>query len=134
MVLLAFADDVRHATLQFGAPAIAWHHDVASGQIEAWTHAKPVVLFFGARGDEATGVMRAETLADPEIRWLLRNDFVVVDVDEKSPEANELKERFQIRTVPTLLVLEADMRTELRRFDDVVTPKRLATGLRLIPR
>jgi hypothetical protein len=134
MVFIAFTDDVRHAALQFGAPAIAWHHDVTSGQIEAWTHRKPVALFFGGSGDEATRVMRSETFADPEVRWLLRNDFVAVDLEERSPETKGLKERFRIRRVPTLLVLEADMRTELRRFDDVVTPQRLATGLRLVPR
>lgn len=122
----------RHAAWSLVAPTVTWHHDTATASTAASAAKKPVLVFFGATWDCGTKEMERETFQDPEVRWLLR-DFVVVDFDASDDELPEVRAeltRFKVLGLPTLLLLEPDMKTEIKRFNEYLPPEKLASALR----
>jgi hypothetical protein len=64
------------------------------------------------------------TFTDPEVRYLMRRDFVAVHVDTTDDEARteqQLAERFRVVGDPTVLILAPDG-TELARVNEYVEP------------
>ena len=98
---------------------------------------KPILVYFGAEWDTAAKKLEEVTFVDPEVRWLLRRDFVSIRVDttdDEAPLLRALQERFKVVGDPTTVILASDGVSELARFNEFVAPRRFARALRAATR
>ena len=108
---------------------ITWESDIDTGIARARRDDKPIVIYFGAAWDCAAKELEQVTFSDPEVRFLVRRDFVAVHVDttdEEAPHEQELVQRFGVIGDPTVLILGPDGITELARVNEYVEPERFA--------
>ena len=111
---------------------VRWHVDVKTAEASAKAQHKPLLVYFGAAWDMAAKQMEQKTFADPEVRFLMGQHFVVVHVDatdDESPELRELQSRFKVLGDPTTVIMSADGKAELVRFNEFVPPRRFANVL-----
>ncbi|MEA2753052.1 MAG: thioredoxin:protein disulfide reductase [Myxococcales bacterium] len=110
-----------------------WESDVAAGLARAKAENKPVVVYFGATWDCAAKELEHQTWSDPQIRLLLGRELVAIHVDatdDENPNTRENAERFKVVGDPTVIILGADGRSEISRFNEFVQPERMAQALR----
>lgn len=111
---------------------VSWYADVDVGMAAGKAQDKPVVVYFGATWDTSAKELEHVTFVDPEVRWLLRRDFVSVHVDssdDEKPLTTELQRRFKVIGDPTLVIMGSDGVTELARFNEFVPPRVFAHAL-----
>jgi thiol:disulfide interchange protein len=112
---------------------VAWEPEVDVGIARARREGKPIVIYFGATWDTAAKELEYVTFADPEVRFLLRRDFVAVHVDttdDEDPVEQRTVRRFDVIGDPTILILGPQASTELVRVTEFVQPARFASMLR----
>ncbi len=119
-VLLASA-----ATTVLASEAVSWDEDIDQAVQKAAKDRKPVLVEFSAAWNPFGQALHEKTFPDESIQDLMGR-YILVRVDvEKHPE---LKTRFAVKSVPTLLVLDAKG-TEIRRMSGFQTIARLAQEL-----
>lgn len=98
------------------APAAALHwHPVGEEEVLADREGKPILYFFTADWCAPCHVMKRTLFADPEKASLISRQFVTVEVldtrvekGENLPAVDEAIERYQVVTIPTLVVALPD--------------------------
>ncbi|HEY8075025.1 MAG TPA: thioredoxin family protein, partial [Labilithrix sp.] len=84
-------------------------HDLASGEAVARREHRPVVVFVHARWSTADVMLERESFPSPAVRRAMRG-FVAIDVDasdDEDPKTRAATQRFCVRGVPTIVVLDA---------------------------
>ena len=112
---------------------LTWYANVDVAMAAGKARDKPIVVYFGAVWDTAAKELEHVTFTDPEVRWLLRRDFVSVHVDssdDESPLTMELQRRFKVIGDPTLVIMGADGVSEIARFNEFIPPRVLVHALR----
>lgn len=82
--------------------------DFEKAQIKAKEEGKLLFLDFYARWCTPCKWMSETTLQDPEVQSKLKKDFIAVKVNIDDFEGFELKSRFDIRYLPTILIFNSD--------------------------
>lgn len=108
------------------APAIAWVAPTADLSALARQHHQPVLVDFGATWCAACEELLRHTFSDPAVRQEARR-FVSVRVDatESTPALDALQARYQVRGLPTVLLLDASGREVARVSEFVPAPRML---------
>lgn len=112
---------------------LTWESDVDAGLAKARAQDKPVLVYFGASWDCAAKELENETWSDPWIRLLLGHEFVAIRVDatdDENPNTRKNAARFKVVGDPTVIILGADGRTEIRRFNEFVRSDVMGRALR----
>ena len=108
-----------------------WEHSEMAAAQRARAEAKPLLLDFTAEWCGACKELARETFADPAVmREAAR--FVAVKVDATSdddPSVDQVKDKYHVLGLPTVIVLGADGR-ERARITEFVPPTQFLTALR----
>ena len=67
---------------------------------------KRTLLKFGAEWCAPCKIMNKTTLQDPDVKALIRNGYVYVDIDIDDFEGYNLKKQYRVQQVPTVMVLD----------------------------
>ena len=107
------------------AEEILWRHDTEGAWRQTVGERRPLLVFVTRDHCKHCARMKSETFADPQVRELVRNEFVPLEIDAASDR--ELIKELQIATFPTTLVIspEADL---LDRFKGYVPPAEFSAG------
>jgi len=96
------------------ASPLHWH-PVGEEEVLADREGKPILYFFTADWCAPCHVMKRTLFADPEKASLISRQFVTVEVldtrvekGENLPEVDEVIERYQVVTIPTMVVALPD--------------------------
>jgi Thioredoxin-like len=126
-------------------PEIAWFTHVDAACRAASEQHKPLLFFYAATWDVATSALEHRVFVDPEIRRIVRRDYVPLRVDrtntwmqEDDAPRDELREveeatrRFHpyASKYATVSVTGADCATEVHRFDALFEPRAFAAQLK----
>lgn len=108
------------------APAIAWVDPPADFSVLARQRHQPVLVDFGATWCAACEELLRHTFSDPAVRQEARR-FVSVRVDatESTPALDALQARYQVRGLPTVLLIDAHGREVARVSEFVPAPRML---------
>jgi thiol:disulfide interchange protein len=93
---------------QAPASAVAWRADYAAALAEAGRNRKPMLLDFTAPWCPPCKVMTHEVWPDPEVADTVNHMYVPVLVDVDDPQNAEVAQRYDVRGIPSVLVLDAE--------------------------
>lgn len=88
------------------ANRIPWHTDLKEGVKAAIKSDKPMILIFSSPTCPPCNQMKEETWSHDDVRKKLQNDFVAVYLDVTKPENEEIRQRFSVRSWPTIIVTD----------------------------
>jgi len=103
------------------APAIAWLTNEEAALTKARAEGKPVLIDFGAEWCTACKELEHETFSDPSVRSEGQR-FVALRVDatdDEDKEVNRLKDKYKVRGLPTVIMLDKHGK-EMIRFNEFV--------------
>ena len=113
-------------------PQVQWSSDVVGSFLRARDEDKLVIVYFGAEWDTAAKEFEHETWPDPEVRSILRSEYVAIKIDatdDESPETRGWQSQFKVVGDPTIIVLSRGGYGEIMRFNEYVKPDVMATKL-----
>jgi thiol:disulfide interchange protein len=112
------------------APSTVWYDLGAGESLMKKTH-KPAVIFVHAEWSSADKELEHKTFPAPEVRAAMK-DFIAISVDatdDEDPATQAALRRFDVKGVPTIIILD-DTKREITRFNEFVTAPRLAASIR----
>lgn len=98
--------------MKIPAPAdgIAWRTDFQAALAESKQLGKPLLVDFSASWCPPCQVMKHEVWPNAEVREAAMAGYVPVLLDVDVPAAQEVAQRYNVGSVPTILVLDAEGR------------------------
>lgn len=109
------------------APAIAWATHVPTSLTRARAEGRPVLIDFGASWCVACEELLHKTFSEADVRREAgRFVTVKVDASEPTPEIDALQARYQVRGLPTVILLDSQGREVTRVTEFVPAPRMLA--------
>jgi thiol:disulfide interchange protein DsbD len=112
---------------------LAWEASEARGRERALAETRPLLIDFTADWCGACNEMARHTFADPSIR-AEASRFVAVRVNatrDDDPAIDEVKDRYRVVGLPTVIVVGSDG-SERRRFTEFVPPAEFLEAIRSI--
>ncbi|MFO0607430.1 MAG: thioredoxin family protein, partial [Polyangiales bacterium] len=107
------------------APAIAWATSVPTALTRARAEGKPVLIDFGASWCVACEELLHKTFSEASVRREAgRFVAVKVDASEPTPEIDALQARYQVRGLPTVILVDSQGR-EVTRVTEFVPAARM---------
>lgn len=103
---------VGYRVLGVSAPAdtIPWRTDFAAALAESRTSGKPVLLDFSASWCPPCQVMKHEVWPDPAVNMAVTASYIPVLMDADSPATQDVGRRYQVDTIPRIIVVDSDGR------------------------
>lgn len=95
--------------------------DVPGAEARALREGKPLLFFFDTTYETVSVKFAVDTFPHPPVRRMLDEDFVAVAVDstdDADPQVHARLTRYDVKALPTILVVSSDGKTELGRVDD----------------
>lgn len=86
---------------------ISWREDFEAALVEGEASDKPLLLVFSASWCPPCIAMKHDVWADTEVSKAVTNGFVPVHIDVDSSELAEVAERYQVRGIPAVLLVDA---------------------------
>jgi len=109
------------------APAIAWVTHAPSALARAQAERKPVLIDFGAAWCAACEELLHKTFTEASVRREAGRFIAVkIDATEPTPEIDALQARYQVRGLPTVILIDSQGREAARVTEFVPAPRMLA--------
>jgi thiol:disulfide interchange protein len=100
----------RFLSIPAPADGIAWRTDLPAALDESKQTGRPVLLDFSASWCPPCQVMKHEVWPDQQVRLAIEAAYIPVFMDVDAPASQEVARRYNVRAVPTILVVAADGR------------------------
>lgn len=113
------------------APEITWLSDERQAREKANAEGKRMLIDFGATWCKACKELEHETFPDPSVRTEAQR-FVALRVDASDDEdktVNELKDKYRVVGLPTVILLDKNG-SELVRFTEFVKPEKFYAAMK----
>jgi thiol:disulfide interchange protein DsbD len=116
-----------------GAPQIAWVKTEAEALARAKSEKKPVLIDFGATWCKACNELDEETWPDPKVRTeAARYVALKVDAtDDDDPEVKRLSEKYGIKGLPVVLLID-QCDKQVVRYNEFVKPAAMVESLKKV--
>jgi len=116
------------------APAIAWSKEHDATLAKAAADGKPVLIDFGAEWCKACKELEHDTFPDANVRSeAARFAAIRVDADdEDAPDTKRLQAKYEVRGLPTVIMLDATGK-EITRLNKFVPPAEFVAALKKVP-
>jgi thiol-disulfide isomerase/thioredoxin len=102
------------AGVQVPQSTIPWHHDLDAALVDSAKSDKPVLAVFGATWCPPCKAMKRDVWPNEQVAALVESRFVPLYVDVDDRTQSSITSRYQIRSIPAVLVLDSTGST-LRR-------------------
>lgn len=93
---------------------IAWRESYEAAAAEAAAHDKPVLVVFSASWCPPCNAMKHDVWPDKEVEQVVNDSYVPLYLDVDVPTTASIAQRYGVRSIPTLLIVDAEG-NELRR-------------------
>ncbi len=100
----------RLAKIPAPADGIAWQADFQAALAASKQTGKPVLLDLSASWCPPCQVMKHEVWPNEQVRQTVMTGYIPVLLDIDTPASQEVAQRFNVRSVPTILVVDAEGR------------------------
>jgi thioredoxin:protein disulfide reductase len=113
------------------APAIVWLTSEETAQAKAQAEGKPMLIDFGAEWCIACKELEHKTFTDPSVRSEGQR-FVALRVDatdDEDKEVSRLKDKYKVRGLPTVIMLDKHGK-EAVRFNEFVKPEAFRAAMK----
>jgi thiol:disulfide interchange protein len=113
--------------------AVAWRTDESAARVAALDQSRPVIIEFRASWCRACSELEKATWPDADVRRESKR-FVAIRIDltdDETPEALDLKRRFAVAGLPTILFLDAKG-SERARITEFVTPSAMVSTMQKV--
>ncbi len=116
-----------------GPPPIAWMKTEAEALARAKTEKKPVLIDFGATWCKACNELDEETWPDAKVRAeAARYVALKVDAtDDDDPEVKRLSDKYRIKGLPVVLLID-QCDKEVVRYSEFVKPDKMVESLKTV--
>jgi thiol:disulfide interchange protein DsbD len=107
------------------APKITWFTDEREALAKAAADGKPLLIDFGAEWCQGCKELEDHTFPDPTVRTEAQR-FVALHVDatdDENQEVNRLKDKYQVKGLPTVIMTGKDGKERLRLNEFVPADK-----------
>jgi thiol:disulfide interchange protein DsbD len=121
------------AWVQKPAAELQWVASETEGRTLAAAGHRPMIVDFGAAWCGACNELKAHTFSDPAVRSEAAR-FVAINVDatdDDDVQTNDVKDRYKVVGLPTVVVLDS-RGNERVRFVEFVPPERFVEALRAV--
>jgi len=125
---------VSWLTVPAPSSAIAWMDNEQAGLAKAQTEGKPVIIDFGASWCTACKELEHKTFPDPGVRTEAAR-FVAIHLDasdDENAETVRLSKKYDVKGLPTVIMLDASGK-EVTRFTEFVPPEKFLAALKKVP-
>lgn len=92
------------------ADGMAWRTDFQAALAESKQTGKPVLLDFSASWCPPCQVMKHDIWPDEKVRQAIETSYIPVLLDVDAAASQEVAQRYNVRSVPTILVVDKDGR------------------------
>jgi thiol:disulfide interchange protein DsbD len=121
------------AWTQLPKAELQWMTSEAQARELALSQHRPMIVDFGAAWCGACNELKARTFADQTVRAEATR-FVAVNVDatdDENPTVSDVKDKYGVVGLPTVLVFDSEGRERVR-FNEFVPPERFVEALRSV--
>lgn len=87
--------------------SVAWRDDLANALSTSAESSRPVLLVFTAAWCPPCQVMKHEVWTDPAVRQLVESRYLPVLLDVDQPQSHPAARRYEVDSIPTILVLDS---------------------------
>lgn len=94
--------------------AIAWRENFDAALAEVRSSDKPMLLVFSASWCGPCNTMKRDVWSDPKVGDSVTAGFVPVHIDVDDAQHAEVTDRYQVRSIPAIYVLDAGGQTLAR--------------------